>query len=249
MTHLLPIHADCHIRRATQRRTWTMRLSYLAAVIVIGVLALSRPSAAHTDLLSSVPAKGTTLAAPPRHVELEFTEPMAPSLATIMLTVPGGQPVELRVRSGPRDTVLLADVPRSATQEGTWRVGYRVTSVDGHPIQGKLDFEVVPSASPESAPSAEPSAAGPSARPGATTPSSESGTAERDPGTGWGWAGPALIAGAVVLLVMVVLRSRGTRSGGAGQTASLTTSSDRGDASDQRSDDGSQRNPADGPVS
>lgn len=246
MTYLSPTRSAC----PTRVRAWSLRLLCLAAVILIGVLGLSRPSAAHTDLLSSSPANGTTLAEPPRQVELEFTEPMAPSLATIMLTVPGGQPVDIPVRSGDRDTVLLVDVPPSAAPEGTWRVSFRVTSVDGHPIAGKIDFDVSPGVSTAPLPSETPSAAEP-AQPGAAeTPFAESVTVQRDSGTGWGWAGQALIAGVVALvLVTVLMRSRGTRSGRAGQSASTITKSDRDDATKPPPADGSPRNSVEGPAS
>ena len=43
-------------------------------------------------------------------------------------------------------TTLVADVPGEGMAGGAWEVAYRVTSADGHPVQGTLSFTVRPPA-------------------------------------------------------------------------------------------------------
>ncbi|CAI9419303.1 copper resistance CopC family protein [Nocardioides sp. T2.26MG-1] len=178
------------LRRSVVR---TLVVALMAALSLLG----TGPAQAHTDLVRSSPAEGERLSAPPREIELQFSEDVDPGLSTVVLSRDGSDPVRLEVVGGEQPSVLLATVPaETASATGAWSVGYRVTSVDGHPVDGSVDFIVAGS--------------GPAPRPAGEVPPEEddpttvTGAAEsRALGTGrslWQYAGPAILIGALVML-------------------------------------------------
>ena len=95
----------------------------------------------HATLLSSEPAKDSTVATPTR-IYLVFSEEVEPSLGGIRLVGPGGQVVTLKTAGDPRNvSALLAPVP-APLAPGSWRVEWRIVSEDGHPIDGDFSFTV-----------------------------------------------------------------------------------------------------------
>ncbi|MGK2876615.1 MAG: copper resistance CopC family protein [Nocardioides sp.] len=115
-------------------------VSMLASVVVFALPA--PPAAAHTDLVGSDPAADSTLREAPDQVTLRFNEPMEPRLAKVALTTSGREAAQLTVTAGSEPTTLVADVPGEGMAGGAWEVAYRVTSADGHPVQGTLSFTV-----------------------------------------------------------------------------------------------------------
>lgn len=117
----------------------------IATVLV--VLGVPAPASAHTELVGTTPADGSQLPRAPRTVALEFSGAVDPAFATLVVSVDGGNPSRLRVVAGATPSTVQATVPPADTQtsgQTRWRVDYRVTSVDGHPIQGTLNFSVAP---------------------------------------------------------------------------------------------------------
>jgi copper resistance protein C len=182
----------------------TVRLLTLL-LIAAAATGLTPPAAAHSDLVASTPADGTSLEALPARVELQFNQDIAPQFAAVTLTPvdTGSAPATLQVSvSGP---MVTAEVPASLQAAPSWRLGYRVTSADGHPIEGTIDFNVKESkptpdgrASPGAGPSAAPT-------PGSTSPSEPPSSSGEN---GSPWSSTVLIgliaaigtAGALVLL-------------------------------------------------
>jgi hypothetical protein len=86
--------------------------------------------------------------------------------------------------------------------DGTYTVGWRVVSVDGHPVTGTYKFTVkgspagAPAAGPAQAPGAAPSTSGPAAD-GSGTGSPAAGQGSDGSSSGWLWIG---LAGLVVVL-------------------------------------------------
>lgn len=110
-----------------------MRLAAAAALVLAAAEA-----AAHAELVSSRPADGVTLAAPPAHVELVFNEPVG--LLAMKLVDAQGRTLPLAglhaegVRVRARLEAALAD--------GQYIVSYRVASLDSHPVGGAIAFGV-----------------------------------------------------------------------------------------------------------
>lgn len=121
-----------------------LRRRWIAVVLgcVLGVFILPPPAAAHTELISSDPAADATLSRPPARITLTFNEPMEPRLAVVTLTIGKRDPDRLDVTAGADATELVATVPDGIAQDTRWRVAFRVTSADGHPVQGDLAFSV-----------------------------------------------------------------------------------------------------------
>lgn len=113
---------------------------------VTGTIGLAGTAAAHTDLTSSDPAAGSTLAAPPGSITLTFNEPVQNFEPVITLTGPEGQPYPT---SAPivDSTVVRSDVAELGPA-GTYTIAYRVVSVDGHPVTGQVQFQFAPAAEP-----------------------------------------------------------------------------------------------------
>ena len=110
----------------------------LAAVVVLLALVAPGPALAHGELLSTKPEKNSTVAKPPGHLIIEFTE--APTKQSLV-----------KVRDGCGDEVVdqLAFEDRKAhvfltkAQPGKWKVSYDVVSaVDGHPSKGSYALTV-----------------------------------------------------------------------------------------------------------
>jgi methionine-rich copper-binding protein CopC len=137
-----------------------------AALLACGLALLSvvwagtGAAAAHAELVSSTPEAGARLGSPPSEVVLRFSDPMVRLGAQVQVSGPDGP-----VTSGDPEisgtTVRQALYP--AAPVGRYRVLWRATSRDGHPVSGTFGFRVA-AASP-AGPSATVSGSG---RTGAT---------------------------------------------------------------------------------
>jgi methionine-rich copper-binding protein CopC len=126
----------------------------LTAPRLAGVLALAAlwlavwcvPALAHARLLQETPAAGASLDEPPEQVRLRFNEPVDAEFDPLRVYDAEGDRVdEDDARVDPDDArVVLAgleDLP-----EGSYRVEWRVTSIDGHVIEDAYAFNVNPDA-------------------------------------------------------------------------------------------------------
>ena len=162
----------------------------LLAVALLAVAAAT-PAAAHTDLISSDPADGRTLSAPPEQVTLRFGEDILDGGAKVVAKDDRGARVDLGPPevAGPKVSVAW---PQTAAA-GTYTVAWRAVSDDGHPLEGTFAFTVQaasPSADPDS-PAADPTPA-----------------ADGQQGTGVNLAVPGLFVIALLAIGLIVWRSR-----------------------------------------
>ena len=124
------------------------------AVGVIAVCALGAvgvgvagPAAAHADLVSSDPADGATLAAAPAAITLTFSDPLFVDGVQMSLVTAEGTLV-------PSDPPAVSEATATLTWPatagpGSYEVGYRVVSTDGHPVSGAISFTIEATAVPE----------------------------------------------------------------------------------------------------
>ncbi|WP_258724819.1 copper resistance CopC family protein [Cellulomonas sp. NS3] len=157
----------------------TTLLATLVAVVagVAPVLLGAVPAAAHSALVSSDPADGATTATAPAQVTLTFNE-AAVALGTVVeVQAPDGRVVSTG------DPVLAGtDVVQALAGElpaGDYSVLWRVTSADGHPIDGRLTFTAQGPTTVGAAPGTA-ATAGPAATPTPTEPAA-SGTTPTAP--------------------------------------------------------------------
>lgn len=190
----------------------------VVALVATLLMLVGAPAGAHTDLVSSSPGRGQVLAAPPDAVTLVFTERMDARLSDATLTVDGVLLGPLEVENGRRTGELVAELnpallteAASAEAVRSWRVDYRVTSVDGHPVTGRVVFAVEPSEEPYGGDAAAPV---PVPTPGDGTSSTEPGEAaltDGKDGPTWGLyvvlAGVALLGGLSVVAAQRLRRS------------------------------------------
>lgn len=182
-----------------------MRLLRVLPLVLVALLALAGPAAAHTSLVSTDPGDGTTVDTAPEQVVLTFSENLRePSEASLMVD---GDAVDADVAvDGPRLVVTAAQ-----PAEGTHELNYRVVSADGHPVTGTTTFTVRASGA---APAVEPTASEPtvpaqSSEPAATGSGDEPADTDSDSGgtPAWLW----IVLGAVVVLglgAVAVVRAR-----------------------------------------
>ncbi|GAA4611315.1 copper resistance protein CopC [Saccharopolyspora hordei] len=159
------------------------RLIAVAALAVAALLGGAGPALAHNTLVGSDPAEGAQLATGPREVRLTFDQPVRAGEGYNTVTVVGPDGTywtdgEVRVEGN----AVVAPV-RELGPAGTYTIGYRVLSNDGHPVPGKVTFTLT--------------------QPGNGTPApapQEADQAEQDSSGGmpvWPW-----VVGAVVVVVL-----------------------------------------------
>ena len=168
----------------------------LAAGVAVAALLLgAAPAWAHSQLDASNPADGAGVATPPATVSLTFNEDVQPGFTVITLIGPDGKDYHRGDVTETDQTVSVGALPLGPA--GTYQIGYRVVSADGHPVSGKTSFTLT-TAGPGSPDAQVPAAtAAPNAVPNAAPP--DAGGAPV-----WPW-----IVGAVVLVgagVFVALR-------------------------------------------
>ena len=79
---------------------------------------------------------------PPERVELRFSEPVEAEFDPVVVRAADGARVDAHdARVDPEDArVVLADL--ESVPEGSYTVKWRVTSIDGHVVEGRYDFAV-----------------------------------------------------------------------------------------------------------
>lgn len=149
-----------------------------AAVLLLLLGLVAAPAAqAHTELVSSTPANGAALDAPPKTISLTFDEEPA-SVEFVKAESTDGASITL---DSPTlaGTVLTVAWPADAAP-GLYRLGWSLISDDGDPVTGTIMFSYVaaaaaPSATAPSSAAPEPSqSVAQSAAPVATTTSGSS---------------------------------------------------------------------------
>ncbi len=180
-------------------------LRLLAATLAAGLALLlgAAPASAHTRLEGSDPADGASTATGPDSVTLRFNEDIRADFATLTVVGPDGAQYQQGAVSTSGGRVSTAVAPLGPA--GAYRIGYRVISGDGHPVQGTVSF-VLTAPGPAAAP-APPAAAAPDPAAAAVDRRTDAPQSEGAPV--WPW-----LVGAVVLVAAgtaVALRRGGVR--------------------------------------
>jgi hypothetical protein len=113
----------------------------LAAAALLVALAAGE-AGAHAFLERAEPRVGSRVRTAPAEVTLWFTERLEPAYSTVRVVDEGGQQVDRRdaavdPRDGRRLRVTLPPLPA-----GTYRVFWRVLSVDSHVTEGDFTFRI-----------------------------------------------------------------------------------------------------------
>jgi len=98
---------------------------------------------AHAFLKRAEPAVGSTVQTSPAEVRIWFTENVEPAFSTVQIFTADGKEVDKRdVHLDPSDHALL-HVSLPPLGGGTYKVVWRVVSVDTHVTNGNFNFRVV----------------------------------------------------------------------------------------------------------
>lgn len=97
------------------------------------------PAGAHAFLDRAEPRVGSTVASAPREVSMWFTQQLEPAFSNAEVVSSAGAPVS-QGRARIDGTVM--HVPVRALPPGTYRVRWKVLSVDTHTTEGSFTFRV-----------------------------------------------------------------------------------------------------------
>jgi methionine-rich copper-binding protein CopC len=189
-----------------------------AAVALVGLAQGSGPdgalsASAHNYLVSSSPAAGSTVDAPPSEVTLTFNDvildlgaaggagaggaagagaaPAAGGSSVVQVTGPDGQGTHYETGCA-TDAGRSVSVPVALGGSGEYRVTWRVVSADGHPVSDSIAFTyqapagAAASAGTPDGPACAAAAPGGAASSGGGTGSADPGSSAADPGTAAG---------------------------------------------------------------
>lgn len=104
------------------------------------VLSVAAPAVAHDSLVSSSPADGAVLPAPPPIVELTFSGEVTDLGSALVIEDESGAAVQ-NAPPTIEGTVIRSPLPPDLGP-GTYLVRWRVVAEDGHPIEGSFGFSV-----------------------------------------------------------------------------------------------------------
>jgi methionine-rich copper-binding protein CopC len=119
-----------------------VRRSFAAAVA--GLVLAPVATLAHAHLDHASPAAGSTVAQPPTEISLWFTEALEAKFSIIEVHDDQGRSVEAGPATLARDNTAQLRVPLKTLPPGTYKVIWRVLSVDTHRTEGDFTFRVGP---------------------------------------------------------------------------------------------------------
>jgi len=122
------------------------RLAALLGLSALWLSLLCTPALAHARLIQTDPADGERLSWPPEQVQLRFNEPIEAAFTPVKVFGPQGGRIDRdNARVAPDDArVLVVDLKdlSEGHPTGVYTVEWRVTSADGHPVNGSYEFTV-----------------------------------------------------------------------------------------------------------
>jgi hypothetical protein len=115
-------------------------------ILSIAGLMLAAPATAfaHAHLDHATPAVGSTVAQAPKEVVMWFTESLEAAFSTAEVRDAQGKPVQAGKARFDKANPAQMRVPLQALKPGTYKVFWRVLSVDTHRTQGDFSFRVGP---------------------------------------------------------------------------------------------------------
>ncbi len=120
-----------------------------ALLAIVAVLGSAAPASAHANLVSSTPTAGSVVQKAPAEVRLTFSEPVEVARDAVVVVGPDGQPLAgLRPATDPKDRTSVVVALPDSLSSGTYRVRYRILSIDGHVVPGEIRFGLRSASSP-----------------------------------------------------------------------------------------------------
>lgn len=123
-----------------------VRISFVAGALaaLAALLCAAAGAHAHAFLDHANPAVGSTVHGSPSELSLWFTQELEPAFSTVRVVDQAGREMDKGDKSvDPGDRTLLK-VSLPALPPGTYKVIWRVLSVDTHTTEGDFKFTVAP---------------------------------------------------------------------------------------------------------
>lgn len=118
-------------------------LATALALSLVWFVSWCAPALAHAQLVETEPSADEALAEGPDRVRLRFNEPVDAAFDPLKVYDSRGERVdEDDARADPEDARAV-EATLEVLPEGNYTVEYRVTSIDGHVVEGAYDFAVV----------------------------------------------------------------------------------------------------------
>ncbi|HWH90302.1 MAG TPA: copper resistance CopC family protein [Candidatus Binatia bacterium] len=108
-------------------------------ILVVGSARLE----AHAFLKHADPGVGSTIQTSPGEVRIRFTENIEPAVSSIQVFDASGKEVDKRDLHLDRSDHALLHVSLPSLAAGTYKVVWRVVSVDTHVTNGNFTFRIV----------------------------------------------------------------------------------------------------------
>ena len=99
---------------------------------------------AHAFLDRATPAVGSTVHASPQQVKIWFTQRLEPAFSSIQVLDASGKRIDKADAHVDSGNAMLLVVSLPPLRPGTYRVTWRVLSVDTHVSEGDFKFDVEP---------------------------------------------------------------------------------------------------------
>ena len=116
-----------------------MRRSAIAVIVPVLLMLVMGKAVAHAFLDHAEPRVGNKVATPPREVTLWFTQKLEPAFSSVKVTNAAGQRVDTGKARVSGNQISVSLRPGGT---GTYRVTWRVLSVDTHTTDGSFSFQV-----------------------------------------------------------------------------------------------------------
>ena len=111
--------------------------------LLLIVVAGSAKVEAHAFLERAEPAVGSTVQTSPGEVRMRFSEKIEPAFSTIQVFDASGKEVDKRDVHLDRSNPALLRISLPPLQSGTYKVVWRIVSVDTHVTKGSFTFRVI----------------------------------------------------------------------------------------------------------
>lgn len=120
-----------------------MTLKALGSAVALVALLLGAGVAwSHAFLERAEPRVGSTVKSPPSQVRAWFTQELEPAFSTLKVVNERGERVDQGPAKADAANPALLQVPLKPLGPGTYRVKWRVLSVDTHVTEGDFTFRV-----------------------------------------------------------------------------------------------------------
>ncbi len=122
-----------------------LKMTMIAAVIVIAAILADRAAFAHPELRSAEPAAGAAAATSPKQIKITFTEALIPQFSGAEVKDQAGKTIATgKATVDPANRKQLVVPVSEPLPPGDYTVEWHAVSEDTHRVKGSYSFSVAP---------------------------------------------------------------------------------------------------------